>query len=123
MLHLEFTIVGPRFFVPEPAAAFRFDTAGVTALPGRRPVAQFSGRMWKINGQFFSSCRCREPARVQFEDDEGNLADPVGPLESLALYGGSLYAGKTLLARFDEGRRVWHRASPEADYAAIVISA
>lgn len=104
-----------------PAAEFRFDAHGVTAHPGGRTVAQFSGRMWQLDGRHFTRCECRDPARVRFEDTQGRLTDPVGPFSTLDFYGGSLYAGKTLLARFDERRQLWHSVQHNADYPAIVI--
>jgi len=123
MIRLHFSIAGPREVAADPAVAFRFDAHGVTASPGGRNVAQFSGRMWQIGGQHFTRCECRDPARVQFEDAEGRLSDPLGPFSSLAFYGGSLYAGKSLLARFDEGRQAWYALQTKADYTAIHVLA
>ncbi len=111
----------PKRVVAGPAAEFRFDAHGVTANPGARTVAQFSGRMWQVGNRHFTRCECLEPARVQFEDTAGGRTDPLGPFSSLTLYGGSLYAGKTLLARFDARRQTWHAVQPKADYAAIVV--
>ncbi|HEX7012279.1 MAG TPA: hypothetical protein VF161_06025 [Steroidobacteraceae bacterium] len=121
MIHLRFSIAGPRQIMTAPAASFRFSAREITALPGQRPVARFSSRMWQVDGRYFTRCECREPARVQFEDAEGHLTDPVGPFNTVDLYGGSLYADKTLLARFDEARQVWGTLQPQADFVAIIV--
>ncbi|HEX7115359.1 MAG TPA: hypothetical protein VF193_09515 [Steroidobacter sp.] len=58
---------------------------------------------------------------MQFEDAEGHLTDPVGPFNIIDFYGGSLYADKALLARFDEARQVWGTLQPKADFVAIIV--
>lgn len=123
MIRLRFSIAGPRQVMTAPAASFRFSARDITALPGQRPVAQFASRMWQVDGRHFTRCECREAARVQFEDAQGQLTDPIGPFNAIDLYGGSLYADKTLLARFDEGRQAWETMQPKADYVAIVVGA
>ncbi len=121
MIRLEFSAADPRRIFSAPAAAFRFGPDGVTADPGGHQVARFSGRMWEIDGRHFTRCECRGPARVQLEDTDGQLTEPLGPFDALALYGGSLYHKGALLARFDEAGRVWHAVQSKAVYTAIVI--
>lgn len=123
MIRIQFSSAHPRQITAGPAAEFRFDAVGVTARPGDRAVAQFSNRMWQVDGHHFTRCESRESARVQFEDMQGHLTDPLGPFGSLHLYGGSLYAGKMLLARFDERRQIWQASQRKVDYVAIVVRA
>ena len=123
MIRLHFSIAGPREITAGPAAAFRFDAHGVTASPGGREIAKFSDRMWQVGGQHFTRCECRAPARVQFEDSDGRLGALFGPFGSLAFYGGSLYAGKTLLARYDDGQQSWYAVQTKADHWAIRVLA
>jgi hypothetical protein len=108
-----------------PAPYFRITAENLFAGTEEAAIGTYQNGVWTVDGDVFLTIAADAPARVRFEGNGGGPAD-YGPFEHLKVVDGAIRHGPNsveLLARLDEGARLWYVYAEQKHCPTAVLSA